>query len=137
MDPHPARAPLTLQQRIADAACMHSAPRRSDLRCGARADVQLVCGAGRYEMDVLLRVSETSDELGVVGQVTRADSLHEPVPHLALVAYDCDSLRPVAEADTDAFGGFDMKLDQGGRYALAMGASSAAPCILLWEGGPQ
>ena len=111
------------------------APHRADLRSGTIADVQLVCGAGPYEIDVLLRVSDTSPDLDVVGQITRADSVHEPVPDLTLVAFECDALRPVAKACTDSFGGFELKLDQSGRYALAMGESTKAPCILLWEGG--
>lgn len=124
----------TLVDFASDLHRAHRAPLRADLRCGAVSDIQLVCGAGRYEVDVLMRVSDTSDDLLVTGQITRADSVHEPVPDLPLVAFECDALRPVARARTDVFGAFDMKLDQGGRYALAMGESTKAPCIVLWEG---
>ena len=121
----PVNRDRTLEDCILEAGRPRPAPRRADLRCGA----------GRYEVDVLMRVSETTGDLGVVGQITRADSVHEPVPDLTLVAFECDALRPVARAQTDCFGGFEMKLDQSGRYALAMGESTKAPCILLWEGG--
>ncbi len=127
----------TLEDHILAASRMRPAARRGDLRCGAIADIQLVCGAGPYEVDVLMRVSDTNDDLHVVGQITRADSVHEPVPDLALVAFECEELKPIAKASTDCFGGFDMQLKQGGRYALAMGESTKAPCILLWEGSSR
>ncbi len=124
----------TLEDFACDLHRPRPAPRRKDLRCGAVSDIQLVCGAGRYEVDVLMRVSDTNDDLDVTGQITRADSVHEPVPDLTLIAFECDALRPVAKVRTDCFGSFELKLDQGGRYALAMGESTQAPCVLLWEG---
>lgn len=128
------REKRTLERLLEDAISPAPAQRRSGLRCGAVADVQLVCGAGRYEVDVLMRVSEASEDLAVVGQITRADSIHEPVRALTLVAFECEALQPVATVSTDEFGGFEMTLDQSGRYALALGESTSAPCIYLWEG---
>ena len=104
-------------------------------RGAARADVQLVCGAGPYELDVLVReVGAPRPQLEIVGQVMRAGSIFEPVPDLALSLVDAGTARPLSTTETDEFGEFDLRSGLEGSYGLRLGPGDGAPCVLVWGG---
>jgi hypothetical protein len=106
---------------------------RTDLRTGSIPDVQLIGGAGPWEVDLLIRVLPTG-RLEIVGQVTSADRVYEPVWGLQLSLCDADSLEVVGRTRTDAMGEFDLRGLRAARYALVFGNDSEAPCLLVWEG---
>lgn len=106
---------------------------RTDLRSGTHADVQLVAGCGPYELDVLIRVLDAK-RVEIVGQVTRAERVHEPVGGLDLVLYDAEAMARVASVGTDTFGEFQLSGLASGRLVLALGVARDAPCVLIWEG---
>jgi hypothetical protein len=105
----------------------------SDLRAGSLPDVQLVGGAGPYEVDVLVRVLP-EDQVEIVGQVTGAGRLHEPVCALTVGLFDAGALECVGRATTDPFGEFVLQRVRSARYVLAFGSGSDAPCMAVWEG---
>ena len=100
----------------------------------ALADVQLVCGAGPYELDILIREQLSTPSLQVVGQVTLADRIFEPVSDLPLTLVKAETPEPVLDTRTDKFGEFDMLSERTAVYGLRVGDEKDAPCILLWEG---
>jgi hypothetical protein len=108
-------------------------PPPSDLRVGTMPDVQLVSNAGPYEVEVLVRVLSPAD-IEIVGQVTWAGRVHEPVSDLELVLYDADALVPVGTARTNHFGEFTLGRLRALRYYVSLGATKDAPCLLIWEG---
>ena len=94
------------------------------------AEVQIVCGAGDYELDVIVRPHEG---LEILGQVTFADLVYEPATDL-----DIDLVRAGVEATevrarTNDLGEFDMHSECEATYGLRVGGPDA-PCILIWEG---
>jgi hypothetical protein len=109
---------------------------RTDLRAGSIPDVQLVGGVGPFEVDVLIRVLPTG-RIEIVGQVTHAERIHEPVGNLAVALCDADAIDTVARTRTNAFGEFDLGGVREGRYALALGEGRDAPWLLVWEGGAR
>ncbi len=110
------------------------APRRTDLRSGSIPDLQLIAGVGPYEIDVLIRMLGEG-RIEIVGQVTGAERIQEAIAQLPLALYETGGLTCVARAETDAFGEFQLHGKASGRYVLALGASRAAPCLLIYEGG--
>ena len=116
-------------------------PRRivheTGVRSGALADVQLVCGAGPFELDVLVRNLERRFRLEFQGQVTHAGRIHEPVTSLPLWLVEADATEPVDRTNTDEFGEFGFASSRDGRYGLRLGESGDAPCVLVWEGGQR
>ena len=109
--------------------------RESHERSLALADLQLVCGAGPYELDILVREQLSAPTLRIVGQVTRGDRIYEPVADLPLVLVTANLSDTVADTRTDDFGEFDMETDRNAAYALRLGRDEDAPCVLIWEGG--
>ncbi len=106
---------------------------RAGTRVGAAADYQLVCAAGPFTLDVLVRDCEVQRELRYVGQVTHAGRIHEPVASLPLRLVGL----PVPASDdttTDEFGEFTFASARDGVYALRLGAAFDAPCVMVWEG---
>lgn len=103
-------------------------------RAGVLADVQLICGAGPFELDVLLREYEGPSGIEVTGQVTRADALHEPVPRVELFLLEARTDSPTSVTETDEFGEFDFDRQPEATYGLRLGARPDAPCVLLFEG---
>lgn len=104
-------------------------------RGGALDDIQLICGAGPYELDILVREQDGAAQLEIVGQVTLAGRVYEPVPNLRLELIEADDEYPAYQARTDDFGEFDMAAP--GRrscYGLRVGDTRDAPCVLVWEG---
>jgi len=109
-----------------------------DARGGALADFHIVCGAGPFELDVLVREHETMPELEIVGQVTRSGHIYDPVTNLPLGLVATADTEPVVEATTDSFGEFNLGWRRDGAYGLRLGSRPDAPCVLVWEGGePQ
>jgi len=103
-------------------------------RTGALADFQLVCGAGPYELDLLVRDLDGEPTLELTGQVTRAGWMDDPVTGLPLRLVETTREDVVAEAETDGFGEFGMSTLNEGYYGLLLGEERNAPCVLVWEG---
>ena len=114
-------------------------PKRVDsvvgMRAGMLADTSLVCGAGPYEVDVLVREYESPRSLEIVGQITRAGHVHEPIPDLPVALVEPDETQVVTATATDPLGEFDLAADLGSPYGLRCGTDEDAPCIVVWEGG--
>ncbi len=104
-------------------------------RAGMLADTKLVCGAGPYEVDVLVREFAAPECLEFLGQVTRGDSIHHPVAELPLSLVRAEPGEVVSTTSTDEFGEFDLSSDPVGAYGLRLGDDDDAPCVLVWEGG--
>jgi hypothetical protein len=103
-------------------------------RAGVLADYQLVCGAGEYELDVIVREIESPQRIDIGGQVTRAMALHDPARDVPLTLVEARGSQVVARTRTDGFGEFDFAAACGTRYGLRVGDGGDAPCILVWEG---
>jgi len=105
------------------------------LRGSALADVQMICTVGSYELDLLVRETDGPERsLEIVGQVTRAGRVFEPVADLPLALVEARTREDTARAETDEFGEFDVSSPCGNTYGLRLGASADAPCILVWGG---
>lgn len=102
-------------------------------RAGVVPDIQLICGVGPYELDILLREFEASLDVEVVGQVTRAGCIHEPVPELPLALVQVEAASVVNHTHTNAFGEFHLAAERRGPYGLRLGEGPDAPCVLVWE----
>lgn len=107
--------------------------RRKGSRIGVVADFQLVCGAGPFELDVLVREMEAPSGIELAGQVTRAGSIHDPVDALQLSLIDADGLDVVRRTSTDAFGEFDLESGRPGLFGLRLGEGEDSPCVFVWE----
>ena len=107
---------------------------RAAARGEALVDLQLICGAGPYELDVLLREQGNGGVLDIIGQVTRAESIYEPVSSLRLDLVEGRGSETVACTETDNFGEFDLAAEREGIFGLRLGDATDAPCILIWEG---
>ena len=103
----------------------------------ALADLQLVCGAGPYELDLLVREQLSAPSLQIVGQVTLGNRIYEPVADLPLVLVKANKAVTVTDTRTDDFGEFDMESDRNSAYGLRLGADEDAPCVLVWEGAAE
>ena len=114
-------------------------PSRTEVAAGVRAgmlaDANLVCGAGPYEVDVLVREFESPRCLEITGQITRAGHVHEPIADLPIALVEPDATQIVTATATDPFGEFDLAADMSSPYGLRCGTGEEAPCILVWEGG--
>ena len=108
-------------------------PPPGDLRVGTMPDVQLVGRTGPYEIEVLVRVLSPT-EIELLGQVTLAERVHEPVCNVGVVLYDAEALRAVASVRTNHFGEFDLGRLPSARYFVAVGGTQEAPTMLVWEG---
>ena len=104
------------------------------LRIGTMPDTQLVGRTGPYEVEVLVRVL-SDDEIEILGQVTLAERVHEPVCNTRVVLYDAEALTAVGSVRTDHFGEFDLGRLPSARYFIAVGGKHEAPTMLVWEGG--
>jgi hypothetical protein len=108
------------------------------VRTGALEDIQLLCAAGPYELDVLVREHEGPTRLEIVGQVTLAGRVYEPVPNLRLQLIEAHGEYPAQQARTDDFGEFDLASGETRkRYGLRIGDAPEAPCVLVWEGATK
>jgi len=103
------------------------------VRSASAADVHLVCGVGPYELDVLVRRQAAAPNLQVVGQVTRAGKIFEPVPALALALLPEGTAEPCADTRTDEFGEFDLVTETRQPCGLRLGDGHDAPRVLLWD----
>ena len=106
----------------------------SGVRGGALADVQLICGAGPYEVDILVREHQVPSRLEIVGQITLGGRIHEPVSGLQIELVDSGKSTTAGDTRTDGFGEFDLESNDKRRtYGLRLGAEAEAPCVLVWE----
>jgi hypothetical protein len=98
-------------------------------------DVQLLCDAGPYELDLLVRVHPERGEFDLLGQVTLGGSIYKPVADLELTLIEGSDRREAARTRTDDFGEFDlMSGDAHLVYGLRIGEGPEAPCVLVWDG---
>ena len=112
--------------------------RRGGLGDAATADVQLLCAAGNYEVDLLVRVHRAWGEFDLLGQVTLGGSIYRPVADLELTLVEASNRREAARTQTDDFGEFDlMSGDARIVYGLRIGGGDEAPCLLIWDGNPD
>lgn len=102
---------------------------------GTLADFQLICGAGPYELDILVREFEAPLRLEIGGQVTRANQVHEPIANLRLVLLEAAAATEITATETDSFGEFEFDSQRQGRYGIRIGEAPDAPCVILWDGG--
>ena len=102
-------------------------------RAGLPAGLQLICGAGPFELEVLIHSLEREKRLEIAGQVTQAGTVYEPVGDLPVELVCEDEHSPVAKTRTDDFGEFGLVSGKGTRYGLKLGDGPAAPCVLVWE----
>lgn len=105
-------------------------------RAGMPAGMQLICGAGPFELEVLVQDLEREKRLEFAGQITRAGSVYDPVGGLPVTLVSEKESLPAAETETDGFGEFDLVSARGSRYGLKLGDGPGAPCVLVWEGVP-
>lgn len=103
------------------------------VRGAALADYQIVCGAGPYELDLLVREHESMPELEIVGQVTRSGQIYDPIPDLSLGLIEPSDPAPLVTTSTDVFGEFNLGWMRDGAYGLRLGEESDAPCVLVWQ----
>ena len=108
--------------------------RRSNTRAGQLADMQMVCGVGPYELDVLVRELECGGSLEFLGQVTRGERIHEPVADLPMTLVRAPAPEGIGETQTDEFGEFAFGRQPEAAYGLRLGNGADAPCVLVWEG---
>jgi len=106
---------------------------RAGVRAGVVADFQLVCGAGPFELDVLVRELRLPHGIELAGQVTSAESIYDPVGSLPLSLVDADEMRIVSCTTTDPFGEFDLNSRRPGQFGLRLGEAPDAPVVLVWE----
>ncbi|MCP5069488.1 MAG: hypothetical protein GY946_23215 [bacterium] len=108
--------------------------RPARMRAGQRADTQLVCGVGPYELDVLVREFACGGDLELLGQVTRAERIHEPVSDLEMQLIVAPACTRIGATQTDQFGEFAFGRQPEAAYGLRLGPGEDAPCVLVWEG---
>lgn len=106
-------------------------------RGSALVDFQLLCGAGEYELDVLVRECTDPARFEIVGQVTRAGHIYAPVADLRLTLVRPDSARRLLDTCTDQFGEFNLSAPCKDTYGLRLGDAPDAPCVLVAEGGGE
>jgi hypothetical protein len=102
-------------------------------RAGIPAGLQLICGAGPFELEVLVQDLEREKRLEIAGQVTRAGSVYDPVGGLPVELVSEEDCLSGIETTTDGFGEFDLVSARGSRYGLRLGDGPGAPCVLVWE----
>ncbi|MHC4934464.1 MAG: hypothetical protein ACYTGV_20000 [Planctomycetota bacterium] len=100
----------------------------------APAYLQLVSGAGPYELEVLVRKADNPARLELVGQVSNASRWYDPVADLRLELVEADSSEAVADTRTNDFGEFDLITPGEACYGLRLGDAEDAPCVLVWGG---
>jgi hypothetical protein len=115
-----------------------SASRRGGVGDEVTDDVQLLCDAGAFELDLLVRVHPARGEFDLLGQVTLGGSIYKPVADLELTLVEGGDRREAACTKTDDFGEFDLMSQDARRvYGLRVGAGAEAPCVLVWDGNPD
>ena len=102
-------------------------------RTGVVSDLQLVCGVGIYELDVLVRELDRPHELEFIGQLTRADAINVPAVEVALTLVRPDEAWPIASTRSDSFGEFAFGRLPSAAYGLRVGDADDAPCVLVWD----
>ena len=97
------------------------------------AESMLNCTAGPYELNVQVRDYEHESEVQVVGRVTQAGHLHQPVHDLlvGLVEPGCSTV--YVNAITDRFGEFHLSWRRAKALGLQVGYGAEAPCVLVWS----
>ncbi len=100
-------------------------------------DLQLMCRVGDFELDVVVRMRGTPAQLEIVGQVTHAGRVYEPVANLTLKLVQLKVFVPLMSTSTDSFGEFDFMALEEATYGIRLGASNDAPTVLVWDDGQR
>ncbi|MCZ6573961.1 MAG: hypothetical protein O7C98_12455 [Planctomycetota bacterium] len=96
-----------------------------------------MCRVGDFELDVVVRMRGTPAHLEIVGQVTHAGRVYEPVANLTLKLIGVKAPVPVMSTSTDSFGEFDFMALEEATYGIRLGASNDAPTVLVWDDGQR
>lgn len=107
--------------------------RSGSTRSGMPAGLQLICGVGPYELEVLVQDLERDGRLEFAGQVTKTGCVMEPVRDLAIELVCAVRRPPVASTRTDVYGEFDLNSGRDAAYAIRLGQGDDAPCVAVWE----
>jgi hypothetical protein len=99
-----------------------------------RADRHLVCGAGPFELELVVQHLDAKAPVRIAGLVTRGGPDLQPVANLELWLVAAGSRDSEAVTRTDAFGEFEIRFPVCAAYGLRLGAGADAPCILVWQG---
>lgn len=108
--------------------------RTTATRAGVVADFQLICGAGPYELDILVREFDSPARLRIGGQVVLRDAVASPAVDLGVALLESGDRTLVAVTRTDAFGEFLLESAFGGHYGLRIGDHDDAPVVQVWDG---
>lgn len=103
-------------------------------RAGVLSDLQLVCGVGVYELDVLVRELDRPHGIELIGQLTQADQINVPAVRVGLTLVRPDEARPVSSTRSDSFGEFAFGRLPSAVYGLRVGDADDSPCVLVWDG---
>lgn len=107
--------------------------RTAGRRSGDLADTKLICGAGPFEVDVLVREFARAEGLEFHGQVTWAERVHEPVTGIPVALITPARNAVLGDAATNEFGEFDLRSPPMAQVGLRIGDAPDAPCLLVWE----
>jgi len=107
--------------------------RSESTRAGMPAGLQLICGVGPYELEVLVQDLERDGRLEFAGQVSKLGCVFEPVRDLSIELVTIARKPPVAATRTDVHGEFDLNSSREGEYAIRLGRGADAPCVAVWE----
>lgn len=102
------------------------------LRTSITSDMQVICGAGPYHLDLLVRELEDSSELKISGQITCSERSDEPVSGLKLFLVAGDPQVTEAETETDEFGEISLAVPRRRRLGLCVGDEQEGPRVLIW-----
>lgn len=97
------------------------------------AESLLNCTSGPYELNVQVRNYEHEAEIQVVGRVTQAGHLHQPVHDLLVGLVEPGSPAAFVNALTDRFGEFQLSWRRARALGLQVGYGADAPCVLVWS----
>lgn len=101
------------------------------VRSAGLPDFKMICTAGPYEVDVLVRPGQ---KLELYGQVTRADDVYSPVSKVVMTLVDRDGWPVSRDVRTDDYGEFDLSTKRDGVFGVRIGEEPDAPCVLVWKG---
>lgn len=105
-----------------------------ELPTGMVADLQLYCSVGPYEIEIRVRGYDCPEILDIAGQVTRAESRHEPVVGLLFALVDVNGEDVFSMQLTDEYGEFGFSASPRGSLGVRVEGPEVSASILVWEG---
>ena len=100
-------------------------------RGSARAEIQFLCDAGPYEIELVVR--ETATRLEVTGQVRSPQGGKEPVAGLPVALIEVARATVASTVRTDEFGEFELASRHKCSLGLRLGRGNDSPYVLVWE----